>query len=53
MTMPQAKNKMTTVLIAVAKLELIFLTPIFAKIEVKAANKADKKAAINQFIKKL
>jgi hypothetical protein len=35
-------NNITRVLIAVAKLEFTFATPTFAKIAVKAANKADR-----------
>ena len=45
MAIPQVKIKITVVLIAVARLLLISLIPIFAKIEVKAAKMADKKAA--------
>ncbi|MNS31167.1 hypothetical protein D3C72_632140 [compost metagenome] len=41
---PQAKNKITTVLIAVAKSLSIFLIPILAKMAVKAAKNADNKA---------
>ncbi len=41
---------MITVRIAVAKFELTSLTPIFAKIDVKAANNADKKANNNKHI---
>jgi hypothetical protein len=37
-------TRITTVLIPVARLELILATPIFAKIAVSAANKADNKA---------
>ena len=45
-TIPHAINKMTTVLMAVAKLELTPLTPTFAKIAVSAAKKADNNAYV-------
>lgn len=41
---PQVNIKMTTVRIAVARSELIFFNPIFAKIVVKAAKIADNNA---------
>jgi len=43
----QAKTKMTTVRIAVAKSVSTFLIPIFAKMAVNAAKKADNKAYIH------
>lgn len=43
-TMPQVRISMMLVRMAVARLESISLTPIFAKIAVKAANKADSRA---------
>jgi hypothetical protein len=43
-TIPQERINTTTVRIAVAKFELIFSMPIFARIEVKAANRADSNA---------
>ena len=43
-TMPQATISTTKVRIAVAKLELTPSMPILAKIEVKAAKKAEKNA---------
>lgn len=43
-TMPHVRNKITVVRMAVARLELISLTPIFAKIAVRAANKDDSNA---------
>ncbi len=49
-TILQAKIKITTVRMAVARLELTSLTPILAKIAVKAAKKADNKENISQFI---
>lgn len=42
--MPQVSNNIIVVLIAVAKLESISLTPIFAKIAVREANNADNMA---------
>lgn len=42
--MPHVRNKITVVRMAVARLELISLTPIFAKIAVRAANKDDSNA---------
>ena len=49
-TIPQAKIKITTVRTAVARFELTFLMPIFAKTAVMAAKNADKKAKISQNI---
>lgn len=46
--MPQAITKITTVRIAVAKLELIFSMPILAKIVVNAAKIAESIAKIHQ-----
>jgi hypothetical protein len=43
-TIAHAITIMTMVRIAVAKFEFIFSIPIFAKIEVKAAKKADNNA---------
>lgn len=48
-TIPQARNKMTMVRIAVAKLEGTSRTPILAKMVVSAAKKADITASSNQF----
>ena len=46
----QAKIKMTTVRIAVARSVSTFLIPIFAKIAVNAAKKAENKAYIHHII---
>jgi hypothetical protein len=46
----QAKIRMTTVRMAVAKLELMCSTPTFASTAVKPAKKADSKAQKNQFM---
>jgi hypothetical protein len=46
----QAKIKITTVRMAVARLELTFSTPTFARIAVKPAKNAESKAQMNQFI---
>lgn len=43
-TIPHAKIRITTVLMAVAKFESTPAIPIFAKIEVAAANKAESAA---------
>lgn len=43
-TMPQVKRRMMEVRMAVARLELMSFTPIFAKIAVRAANRADNNA---------
>lgn len=43
-TMPHVRNKITVVRMAVARLELISLTPIFAKIAVRATNKDNSNA---------
>jgi len=43
-TIPQAKRRMTTVLIAVAKLELTPVIPILAKIATSAAKTAERRA---------
>src|SRR5665213_1659581 len=48
--MPQVKISTTVVRMAVARLELTPDTPIFAKIAVIPAKKADNKAQTNQFI---
>ena len=45
-TMPKATNSITTVLIAVAKLESTFCIPTFANIAVSAAKTADSSAYI-------
>jgi hypothetical protein len=47
-TIPQAKIKITIVLMAVAKLESTFLMPILAKIAVRAAKNADSNAGKSQ-----
>lgn len=49
-TIPQAKMRITTVLMAVARLESTFFIPIFARMAVRAAKTAERKAKINQFI---
>src|SRR5580692_6216515 len=46
----QAKIRMTTVRMAVAKLESMCSTPTFASTAVKPAKKADSKAQKNQFM---
>jgi len=46
----QTKIRITTVRIAVARLELIFCTPIFARIAVRPAKKAERSAQVSQFI---
>jgi hypothetical protein len=43
-TIPQAISRMITVRIAVARLEFTFVTPIFAKMAVREAKKADSSA---------
>jgi hypothetical protein len=45
----QTKIGITTVRIAVARLELIFCTPIFARIAVRPAKKAERSAQISQY----
>jgi hypothetical protein len=46
----QANIRITTVLIAVAKLEFTWATPTFASTAVSPAKNAESKAQINQFI---
>ena len=48
--MPQAINRITTVLIAVAKSVSTPLMPTFAKMAVSDANKAESKAYIHHII---
>jgi hypothetical protein len=45
-----AKIRITTVRMAVARLESIISTPTFARIAVRPAKNADSKAQMNQFI---
>jgi len=49
-TIPQANNRITMVLTAVARFELTSLIPILARIAVRAAKKAESKAKINQLM---
>ena len=49
-TIPHAIITTTTVRMAVARLELTPWTPIFASIEVRAANMADNSAKINHLV---
>src|SRR5271169_7161334 len=46
----QAKTRITTVRMAVARLELTFSTPTFARTAVRPAKNADSTAQMNQFI---
>jgi hypothetical protein len=46
----QAKIRITTVLMAVAKLEFTCATPTFASTAVSPAKNAESKAQVNQFI---
>src|SRR5882757_10604825 len=46
----QAKIRITTVLIAVARLEFTWATPTFASTAVRPAKNAESRAQVNQFI---
>ncbi len=52
-TIPQAKNKIMMVRMAVARLELTSFMPILAKIAVREAKKAESRANMNQLINEL
>ena len=49
-TTTHAKIKITTVLMAVARLEFTWATPTFASTAVSPAKNAESKAQVNQFI---
>lgn len=51
-TMPHVRSRIMVVRMAVARFESTSLTPIFAKIAVKAANSADSSAYIFHMVKK-